>query len=439
MIMKRSGILLTAALSLLLFSCKQKVSFNPDDVNILHQNEVMLTQTIIYDIFTPPVASRIYAYTSLAQYEAVKYASANPVSIAEKLNGFGMIPKPDKTKKYNYVLAGTEAFCKVAYNVKIFSVDTLKKYQDSLLVLYKASLTEDEVNNSIALGDTIGEVILARARTDMYKETRGMPKDLGSNDDGKWRPTPPDYADGVEPNWNKIKAFALDSANQFRPDPPYPYSKDSASDFYKMVKEVYTVNKNLTDEQKTIARYWDDNPFTTEHSGHLMYANKKITPGGHWMGITRIACVQSKADIVKTAEAYAFTSISLLDAFISCWDAKYTFEYVRPVTQINLFFESTWQPFLQTPPFPEYTCGHCTISGSASTVLTHLFGENFAFHDNSDQPYIGLSRDFTSFSKAAEEAGISRMLGGLHYKHSIDVGLATGRKVGQHLIEKVGL
>jgi hypothetical protein len=206
-----------------------------------------------------------------------------------------------------------------------------------------------------------------------------------------------------------------------------------------MVKEVYTINKNLSEEQKTIATYWDDNPFTTEHNGHLMYANKKITPGGHWIGITKIACTQSKADAVKTAQAYSLTSMSLLDAFISCWDAKYTYEYIRPVSQINLFFESTWQPFLQTPPFPEYTCGHCTISGSASTVLTYLFGDNFAFHDNSDEPYIGLTRDFKSFREAADEAGMSRIYGGIHYQHSIDIALATGRKVGNNVLLKLGL
>lgn len=422
------------------FGCTgSNVNFNPNDVEILHHNEDELTQVIIYDVFTPPVASRIYAYTSLAQYEAVKYIDPSAPSFTAKLNGFAPMPAPDANKKYNFILAGTKAFCTVAYNIKIFSVDTLKKYEDSIYALYKNALPQDVYDNSMALGDTIGKTVLKRAAKDMYKETRGMPKYLGSEDDGKWRPTAPDYSDGVEPFWNKILSMSLDSASQFRPGPPPAFSKDTSSAFYQMIKEVYTVNKNLSDSQKTVALFWDDNPFTVQHSGHLMFANKKITPGGHWMGITAIACRKTNADAVKTAEAYALTACALLDGFISCWDAKYTFEYVRPITQIDLWIDKGWSPFLQTPPFPEYTAGHATISGSASAVLTHLFGDNFAFHDTSDSAYIGMTRDFSSFTQAGKEAALSRLYGGIHYHNSINVGFEKGQLVGDNLWKRLGL
>lgn len=416
-----------------------KTNFNPDDAELLHHNENKLTEVIIYDVFSPPVASRIYAYTSLAQYEAVRYINADAPSFADKLNGFPKLPVPDKSKQYNFILAGTKAFCTVAYNVRIFSADTLHRYEDSVYALYKNALSEDVYNNSIAFGETIGEAILARAKKDMYKETRGMPKYLGYDEDGKWKPTAPDYLDGAEAYWKLIKPFTLDTSSVFRPAAPFAFDKDSSSAFYKMVSDVYNTAVDLTDEQKTIARYWDDNPFVVEHSGHMMFGNKKITPGGHWMGITAIACRQKNADAVETAKAYSLTSMSLLDAFISCWDAKYAYEYVRPITVVNEWFNKEWDPFLQTPAFPEYTSGHSTISASAATVLTYMFGDGFAFHDNSDSAYIGMTRDFTSFRAAADEASISRFYGGIHYRPSLDTGLVCGAKVGANVLKKLGL
>ncbi|TAL77970.1 MAG: phosphatase PAP2 family protein, partial [Bacteroidetes bacterium] len=203
------------------------------------------------------------------------------------------------------------------------------------------------------------------------------------------------------------------------------------------LKEVYTINKNLTEEQMIIARYWDDNPFVIEHSGHMMFGNKKITPGGHWMGICAIASKQSGADAVKTARAYALTSIALYESFISCWDEKYRSSYIRPVTAINETFDNAWLPFLQTPPFPEYTSGHSTITACAASVLTAFYGDNFAFQDTSDLRYIGMQRHFNSFNEAANETSISRVYGGIHYKFSTDIGAAQGKKLGAYINEKL--
>lgn len=421
----------------LLTSCGNKKNFDPNNVEIIHQNEEMLTQTIIYDIFSPPVASRIYAYTSLAQYEAVRFLQDDNASITAQLNGFAAMPLPQQGKQYNFILCAVKAFTVVAYNVRIFNDSLLRHYEDSLTKGFKETLQPDVFANSIAFGDSVARVILARAKTDMYKETRGMAKYLGSSSDGKWRPTAPDYLDATEPWWRMMYPLALDTCSQFRPAAPPAYSADSNSIFYKAVKEVYTTIKNLSDSQKTVARYWDDNPFVIEHTGHLMFGNKKITPGGHWMGITSIACHATNADAVKSAKAYALVATGLYDAFVSCWDTKYTYEYVRPITLINEWFEKGWDSYLQTPPFPEYTSGHSTISGAASTVLTNLFGENFSFHDNSDSAYIGMVRNFSSFDQAADEASNSRLLGGIHYKFSLDTGIAKGRLIGRYLMKKV--
>ena len=426
---------------LVITGCRQKKEVKPlpPDAEILHQNQDLLTQVIIYDVFTPPVASRIYVYTSLASYEAIRFSKQGAPSIAEKLKGFEKIamPQPEKGKTYNYTLAASKAFFTVVRNVKVFSVDSLKSYEESLFDSFKASMDDSVYQRSVALGDTIGKAILVRAKADGYLKSRGKPKFLGSNDPGKWRPTPPDYMDGIEWCWNTMSPFVLDSAAQFTPPRPPLFSKDTNSVFFKQVKEVYAISKNLTEEQKLIARYWDDNPFVMEHSGHLMFANKKITPGGHWMGIAAIAAKETKADAVKTAQAYSLTAIALFDAFIACWDEKYRSNYIRPVTVIDESIEQTWSPFLQTPPFPEYTSGHSTITRSAAVVLTNLYGDHFAFQDTSDLRYIGLQRHFDSFVQAADEASISRVYGGIHYRNSVDQGANTGRKVGELIVEKV--
>jgi hypothetical protein len=416
--------------------CDQKNPISPSDVDILHQNQDQLTQIIIYDVFTPPVASRLYVYAALASYEAVRYSEEGNPSIAEKLNGFGTMPRPGQGS-YDYILSASKAFFTVVHNVKVFSVDSLKNYEETLFNNFKKKMDNEKYRRSVSFGDSIGWAILKRASSDGYLQSRGKPKYLGSNDPGKWRPTPPDYLDGVEWCWNTMKPLALDSASQFMPARPPKFSTDTGSVFFRAVREVYQINKQLTDEQKEIARYWDDNPFVIEHSGHMMFGNKKITPGGHWMGICAIACRQSGANAVKTARAYSWTSLALFEAFISCWDEKYRSSYIRPVTIINETFDNAWMPFLQTPPFPEYTSGHSTITAAAATVMTHLFGDNFSFQDTSDLRYIGMQRHFNSFAEAAAEASISRVYGGIHYRFSVDTGAGEGKKIGTLVIRKL--
>lgn len=418
-------------------ACKQQKIPKLPDTEILHQNMDQLTQVIIYDVFTPPVASRLYVYAALASYEAIRYSSEGAGSIADKLNGFGQVPEPEVHRQYNFTLAASKAFFNVVRNVKVFSVDSLNRYEESLYKSYRTELKDSVFKNSIEFGNKVSEVILERAGKDGYFLSRGKPKYLGSNEPGKWRPTPPDYLDGVEWCWNTMLPMVMDSAAQYKPAKPPVFSTDTNSLFYRSMDEVYKINLNLTEEQMEIARFWDDNPFVIEHSGHMMFGNKKITPGGHWIGITAIASKQSGADAVKTAKAYAVTAIALYDAFISCWDEKYRSSYIRPVTIINELLDDTWMPYLQTPPFPEYTSGHSTISASAATVLTSIFGENFAYQDTSDLRYIGMQRHFNSFNEAAAECSLSRVYGGIHYIFSVDTGAEIGKKLGEFINEKL--
>ena len=424
----RFFILLTAVL--VCYSCGQ--SSQPANLNnhtIQHECVHRLTHVIVYDIFTPPVASRIYAYCNLAYYEAVRFSDEKAVSIASGLKGFESFPLPEKNKTYNFTLAAVKSFYKTA-KALTFSKDSLSITEKEILEKFKSGLSSAVYKNSIALGDTIAVIILKRAANDNYKITRGMPRYSVFKEPGLWQQTPPDYADAVEPNWRLIKPLLLDSAAQFKPPTPPPFNLNKQSDYYKQLEEVYKISKRLNPEQDTIAYYWDDNPFVTEHKGHLSYATKKTTPGGHWMGIAAILSKKNNADEIFIAKTYALTSAAIFDGFISCWDEKYRSKTVRPVTVIRETIDATWSPLLQTPPFPEYTSGHSVITAAAATVLSSLFGNNFSFVDTTEMEYLGMKRSFNSIQEAADEAGISRLYGGIHYRAAIEEGKKQGIKVG---------
>jgi hypothetical protein len=172
-------------------------------------------------------------------------------------------------------------------------------------------------------------------------------------------------------------------------------------------------------------------------AGHVMFASKKMTPGGHWLAIAETVTRKKKLAMMPTVEAYALTSFAVSDGFISCWDEKYRSNMIRPETVINKLIDPKWTPFLQTPPFPEYTSGHSVISAAAATVLTSLVGDNIAFTDSTELKYGHGVRSFKSFMDAADEASVSRLYGGIHYRSALDNGQMQGKKVGKWVLEQV--
>lgn len=424
------------AITMAFFGCqpaRQKVNLN----DVPHVLVKKLTDVIVVDIFTPPVASRIYANTVLAMYEAMRHQKAGYPSISAKLNGFEPMPLPEKGKQYDFTLAGIKAFCETAKKVT-FSAAEINAFQDSMLSVYRGEMSDAVFANSIQYGDAIAAVVAKRLATDQYKETRGMDRFDVKTDDAKiWVPTSPDYGDALEPHWLKMKTLALTSADEVKAEPFAVYDEDTTSAFYSEMKEVYAISKSLTDEQIDIAIFWDDNPFVSKHKGHVMFQDKKMTPGGHWMAITRKACKDNNHDVVASAKAYAYTAIGLYDAFISCWYEKYRSLRIRPQTAIQRLLEEQWFSYIQTPPFPEYTSGHSTISASAAEMLTHLFGDNHAFTDSSELEYNLPVRSFRSFREAALEASISRVYGGIHYRSGCNNGNVQGRRVAALAIQRI--
>jgi len=422
-----------------LYSCKEKenISVTSEDY---HAAVDKVTQVMVHDIFSPPVASRVFAYPNIAAYEIMTLKHQDYNSLAGKIAEFTKIPKPKDTTNLNYELAALVAHMELSKQL-IFSEQKIEVFRDSLYTKWK-STNPKQFETSKTYGLKVVEFMGKWMNTDNYKETRTMPKfSVFSDDPSRWQPTPPAYMDGIEPHWSKIRTLVLDSAAQFKPIPPPSFSMEKSSVFYKELEEVYTISNDITkkgdtSEEMKIAQFWDCNPYVSITRGHFMFATKKITPGAHWIGITKIACRKSDFDMMNTVNAYTKTSIGIFEAFISCWDEKYRSNLIRPETLINQHIDDSWEPILQTPPFPEYTSGHSVVSGSASTVLTSIFGDNFQFDDDTELPYGLPVRSFQSFNKAAEEAAISRLYGGIHYKAAVEVGLKQGQELGKHVVAK---
>ncbi|WP_121355221.1 vanadium-dependent haloperoxidase [Flavisolibacter nicotianae] len=396
----------------------------------VHRAIKQMTDVMVHDIYSPPVASRTYAYICIAGYEAAIHDNPAYQSLAGQLRGLKNLPKPDKGEEYSYTLAAVHAILTVGRTM-VISEKTIEDFYKSLLAeLKEAGMPDAVFSRSIAYGQQIADHILAWAAEDNYKQTRTFTKYTIDNDAATWKPTPPSYMKAVEPHWNKLRPFLIDSAQQFKPLPPTKFSADKESRFYKEALEVRDRGLNLTPDQKEAANFWDCNPFKMNLNGHVMYASKKISPGGHWMNITRLACQKTGLDVVASLEAYACLSITIADAFISCWDEKYRSKVIRPETYINQYIDESWMPLLQTPPFPEYTSGHSVLSAASAVVLGKIFGENFAFTDSTETEFGIPVRRFASFRQAAEEAAISRLYGGIHYMPSIMNGTEEGKKIG---------
>jgi hypothetical protein len=395
-----------------------------------------LTEVIMKDLFTPPVSSRIYAYSNIAAYEALRHTDSSYLSLAHQLNGLLAPPEPNPDLEYAFPIASQVAFVKVASRM-VYTNELLEAYLVRYLNPFeKKGLNKKVMDNSISFGEEIARHILAWMEEDGYKETRGKRHSV-SYQPGKWKPTPPDFMDGIEPFWSQIRPFVLDSASQFPAPSPPEFDTIPGSEFYEQSMEVYLAGKALDEEKEAIARFWDCNPNITFVRGHVKYFKQQLSPGGHWVSIACIASAQKNLSNLEHAVALTMTSIALADAFISCWDTKYKTDLIRPETYIERYIDPDWTPFLQTPAFPEYTSGHSVISNAAAEALTHLFGDEFAYSDTSEVSFGLPAREFLSFREASKEAAISRLHGGIHYKSAITNGIAQGVSVGQLVAERI--
>lgn len=438
--MYRVKLFFASLAGLLIVSCQGDVDL--DQLNNDYSDPTMvsgmfssLTDAVVYDIFSPPAASRVYAYVSMAVYESIEAYNPDLVELCGKLNESR--PKPMAKPEQAFIpLVALEAFNRAAKHF-VFSEDKIDAYyQEKVAELQDLGVPKSVWEESKNYGIAVANMVIDYSSTDGYAETRAL-KYTVKHDPGEWLPTPPDYMDAIEPNWNQLRAFIIDSATQFIPVPPTSFDSKKNSLFYKEMMEVYETTNQLDDEQIAIAKFWDCNPFVTLHQGHYMQGLKKITPGGHWVGIAGIASKTAASDFYKTIQSYTLTCLTLADAFISCWDEKYRSRLIRPETVINAYVDPDWRPLLTTPPFPEYTSGHSVISAAAATTLTYLYGEEFSYADTVEVKYGLDARNFGSFREASEEAAISRLYGGIHYMPAINNGVDQGKKVGGYIVEQL--
>jgi hypothetical protein len=432
------------ALLLLAIGCTNKPvkpSYFADNTFTYCKTVKELNEVVKHVGFAPIVANRNYTYANIAAYECI--AAGYPKeynSLAGQINGLFTMPKADTTQKIDFEFASLLAFCKVGEAVT-FPEGSMKEYVDTLKQTAKnEGMPNRMFESTVAFADTISNAILAWSKKDNYAQTRSSSRYTVIDSPGRWVPTPPAYASALEPHWNEIRTLGIDSSNQFAPPPPIPFNiTDKNGAYYKQVMAVKNGVDSLTAEQKHIAEFWDDLGGKLNVSGHVMFITKKFSPPGHWMNIVGIASQKAKANFRKTVAAYTLTSICMFDAFIQCWDEKFRSNMVRPETVINKYIDQEWKPYLQTPPFPEYTCGHSTVSAAAAEALTKMYGDNFAYTDSSELEFGIANRSFTSFRQAADENNMARFYGGIHFHPSCLVSNEYGKKVGNFVIDKLKL
>jgi len=369
--------------------------------------------------------SRHFAYTGVALYESMVTGAPQYKSIASRLNGNVTMPVSTKGNSIFYPAAANAAIAgmlRFFYSAKPENIASI----DSLEQVYFAKFV-DGVNKNIDLdasveyGKQVAASIIEWSKEDGSGNANIPYTPLG---EGYWEPTPAAFAAANLPGWRNNRTILPESIAGTMPEAPIAFSKDQGTPFHTMVKEVYDVSQSLTETQKSIALFWDDAP-----------NGKYVTAFGHWFSILKQVLEKEKAPLMKGAEAYLRLGITMNDATISCWKAKYTYNLLRPVTYIRKHMGYTdWNSLISTPPHPEYSAAHATLSASAGYALESVFGKNYSFTDHT-YDVIGMNpRSFTSFEAAGIEAGLSRLYGGIHYRPSIETGNTQGKKVGSNVL-----
>lgn len=440
---------------ILIYSCKQSVQENKNQLGnspelssqavseVIH----LMTDIMVHDVTNPPLASRFFSYACLAGYEVIAQEKSLQQPVSGKfpeytsmhgvLNEYPLIEKPGGIKTYSYQLASLLAMIETAKKMQP-SGSLLQAYEQKLLDSCKSNgFSQEVVEGSLQYAQHVSGQILAYAKKDQYNKISNFPRYTPLSTEGSWYPTPPGFFAPVEPYFNTVREFTLDSCTQFKPLAPVAFSNNKNSAFYKLMQECYKEGVNLPKEHQDIAAFWDCNPFALQDNGHMLVGMKKISPGAHWLGITGIACKQANVDFAKTIKIHTIVSLGLMDGFISCWDEKFRSNRIRPETAIRKYIDPSWKPLLQTPPFPEYLSGHSTISSASAVILTHYLGDHFSYTDTVEERYGLPARKFSSFQQAAIEAGLSRFYGGIHFMDAIDQGRKQGLQVGEWVINKI--
>ena len=403
-------------------------SYNTDVLNKWMEMQIKLMSTTIANFNGPFV--RVYAYTALAAYESILPGipkNSSHLFSTTFLNKLPALPAIESDKKYHWPSSVNAALAYMNRAMFPITSPSNRVAMDSLEIQLKKQFSKDAdaatIERSSNYGKLVAQIIFEWAETDGYRHASDPYVPPGGK--GKWVPTPPNFVKASTPYWGGLRTMVIGSIENTQPSPPPSYSEDTASMFYKMIKEVYDVDQSMTSQQKDIVLFWRD-------------INPGMTAPGHWMNILRQVLEKEKKKIGldKAAFAYALSGMALNDSWISCWKTRYEYNLLRPVTFIrNVMGHSDWLPLLSTPPHPEYTSGFAAMAGAVCESLAIVFGNNYKITDHS-YDYLGMNpRSYSSFYSMAEEAGNSKFYGGIHYKLSVDVGLKQGKAVAKNIEE----
>lgn len=370
--------------------------------------------------FTPPVASRAFGYAGVALYESLVAGMPDHRSLAGALNVLEPLPpgRPSRRLDWNVVVDTTLA--------TVFH-ELYARAPDSAHAAIETQRASTSTNPGLRRrsedhGEAIAAAVLAWSHDDGGHDgdLHNFPADyVAPTGPGLWTPTPPAYASALQPYWGENRCLGLGSADDVMAAAPDPFSIEPGSAFWNGAHEVYETVNSIDAEQLAIARFWADDPGAT------------ATPPGHTISILDQIVARDGHALDTAAEAYCRLGIALSDAFVGCWRAKYTFNLIRPITYIREHIDPAWgDPLpLATPPFPEHTSGHSVQAAAGAEVLATLFGD-VPFVDATHESRGLPSRSFGSIRAAADEAAISRLYGGIHYRRSIEIGTEQGRAVG---------
>ena len=381
--------------------------------------------------YSPPVASRAFAYTGIIAHEVLRGGPGGGVTLAGQLNELLPLPERESGAVHDEAVLLNAA---LALAVKQFFANTGPTGQRAMQAMEKALTRQVETGvapDVLRRSRDFAEAVVLHVSAWSGADRGAVVENLGFPETWELTPGPahwvPTSTVAVQqkpllPFWGNVRPFAMPEGNNCPLPPPPAYSEDPSSEFYKEAKEVYDTVNTLTKEQRAIAAFWSDDPMLSS------------TPPGHWISIAMTELDLEAAPATRWAAVMARLGITLADAFIGCWHSKFEYDLVRPITYIQRVIDPKWQPILNTPPFPEYPSGHSTQSGAAAAVLDAVFGADHAFVDGTHLDDGIPERPFANFQAAAQEAGISRLYGGIHFRAAIERGLDQGACIGAHAV-----
>jgi len=387
--------------------------------------------------YTPPVVARTFGYMGIALYESVRPGMPAYRSLQGQINGLalGSLPSVDASLNYHWEIVANETLSRIfPYLYPTASTENLRAAEDlrqEYLDTFSLEIALNILDRSLAFGAAMADAVYSFSVSDgqEFAYLNNFPPDyVPPEGEDLWVPTLPSFQSAMLPYWGDVRPFVTANVTETQPPAPYPYSTEEGSDFYNEAFEVYLVTENITQEQLTIAQFWSDDPGLSE------------TPPGHSLSILKQVLEQEDESLAKAAEAYVKMGIGVHDAFVCCWRTKFTYNLIRPITYIRQEIDSNFTPIVNTPPFPEYTSAHSVQSEAAAEILTGLFGDGYAFDDwtHADRTDIdGTPRHFDSFYAFAEEASISRLYGGIHFRQGIEIGVDQGTQIGLNIQELI--